>query len=608
VVACTAPSGYVANDGDCDDTDGSVHAESVWYTDADRDGYGDASTAASACTPTASQVANADDCDDTDRAVWEESEWFDDIDGDGYGSSTSGSFVCHPDASQVDNGDDCNDVNRYISPGATETCNDVEDDCDGLTDDADSDLDTSTGTEWSLDTDSDGYWGDTYTVWACDKPSGAATLASANDCDDDDSSVNPGKAEICGDGVDQDCDDDAGECGIGDASSADYAAKYKGITSLDALGASVGIGDIDGDGTNDLAAGAQLATNGAYSAGGIYAFDTWTGTSVSASTATQDFISPASSAYDFSYFGSVMALGDLNRDGDIDILGGGYDYNSGRGIAVWYTPGSTWSATSYTSFSGGSTNDYCGWAVATGDVTGDGNTDAIVSCPGESGGSVYIYQRTTASYEISRTDTTNYQNYGTSIAVADVTGDGQDDMLVGASWGDQLFLNEGPITASGSYSSIYDETRTLSGSGDYVHAVGDVTNDGYDDMLLYVAYGSYLLEGGTGSVLAGASYFGVDTTSACGGDFNDDGIQDLAIGYTDYDSYKGEAIIDYGPVGSMMASDAVISGVSSDYLGSSIAAGDLDNDGIDDLAIGAYNNSEGGTGAGAVYVFLGGGI
>ena len=90
--------------------------------------------------------------------------------------------------------------------------------------------------------------------------------------------------------------------------------------------------------------------------------------------------------------------------------------------------------------------------------------------------------------------------------------------------------------------------------------------------------------------------------------FNDDGIQDLAIGYTEYDSYKGEDIIDYGPVGSIMASDAVITGVSSDYLGSSIAAGDLDNDGIDDLAIGAYNNSEGGTGAGAVYVFLGGGI
>jgi hypothetical protein len=90
--------------------------------------------------------------------------------------------------------------------------------------------------------------------------------------------------------------------------------------------------------------------------------------------------------------------------------------------------------------------------------------------------------------------------------------------------------------------------------------------------------------------------------------FNDDGIQDLAIGYTEYDSYKGEVIIDYGPVGSIMASDAVITGVSSDYLGSSIAAGDLDNDGIDDLAIGAYNNSEGGTGAGAVYVFLGGGI
>ncbi|MSP56797.1 MAG: hypothetical protein EXR69_14530 [Myxococcales bacterium] len=280
-------------------------------------------------------------------------------------------------------------MNAHISPGASETCNEVEDDCDG-------------------------YWGATYTVWACAKPLDAGVLVSANDCDADDADVNPGDAEICGDGVDQDCDADAGERGISDAASSDYAAKYRGVTSLDALGASVAIGDIDG--TDDLAAGAYLATSGAYSSGGIYAFDTWTGTSVSASTAVQDFIM-------------------FDRDGEADILGGGYDTNSGRGIAVWYTLGSIWSSSTYNSFSGGSTNDYCGWAVATGDITGDGNTDAIVSCPGESGGSITIYPRTTSSYEITCTDTTNYQNYGTSIAVADVNGDGQDDMLVGASGG-----------------------------------------------------------------------------------------------------------------------------------------------------------------------------
>ncbi|MSP56798.1 MAG: hypothetical protein EXR69_14535 [Myxococcales bacterium] len=141
-----------------------------------------------------------------------------------------------------------------------------------------------------------------------------------------------------------------------------------------------------------------------------------------------------------------------------------------------------------------------------------------------------------------------------------------------------------------------------------MHAVGDVTDDGYDDMLVYVAYGSYLLGGGTGALLAGTSHLAVDTTSACGGDFNDDGIQDLAIGYTEYDSNKGEAIIDYGPVGTYMTSDVVLTGVSNDYLGSSIAAGDVDGDGVDDLAIGAYNNNEATTGAGAVYVLLGGGI
>ncbi|MFT5681708.1 MAG: hypothetical protein ACI8RZ_002614, partial [Myxococcota bacterium] len=86
---CSAPEGHVTQDGDCDDTDATVHpaAEddctdtidsdcdgstndgidgSLWYTDADADGYGDPDTADKACSAASDQVRSPDDCDDAD--------------------------------------------------------------------------------------------------------------------------------------------------------------------------------------------------------------------------------------------------------------------------------------------------------------------------------------------------------------------------------------------------------------------------------------------------------------------------------------------------------------------------------------------------------------
>ena len=88
--ACTQPSGYIADDDDCDDTesavspaasevcdtidndcDGSVDESdatdaTVWYIDADGDGFGDASVSTTACDAPSGYVDNDDDCDDTD--------------------------------------------------------------------------------------------------------------------------------------------------------------------------------------------------------------------------------------------------------------------------------------------------------------------------------------------------------------------------------------------------------------------------------------------------------------------------------------------------------------------------------------------------------------
>jgi hypothetical protein len=99
-------------------------------------------------------------------------------------------------------GDDCDDGNGAIHPGAIEICNGVDDDCDGLTDDADTDLDATTGTAVWSDGDGDGWGGDPVGSF-CAPPTG--TSAQAGDCDDGDADVHPDGMEVCN-RIDDDCD------------------------------------------------------------------------------------------------------------------------------------------------------------------------------------------------------------------------------------------------------------------------------------------------------------------------------------------------------------------------------------------------------------------
>jgi hypothetical protein len=80
-------------------------------------------------------------------------------------------------------------------------CDDVDDDCDGLTDGQDPSL-TGAGT-WYDDADGDGYGDAASTQTACNQPPHA--VADATDCDDADSGANPGASEVCDD-ADNDCD------------------------------------------------------------------------------------------------------------------------------------------------------------------------------------------------------------------------------------------------------------------------------------------------------------------------------------------------------------------------------------------------------------------
>jgi hypothetical protein len=278
--SCEGTEGTVGDATDCDDTDANVNVTAdelcngfdddcdgdidvdavdatLWYDDADEDGWGAPATEVFACEGT---VAIGEDCDDADAAIHPDAEeicdgldndcdgrtdpkdsvdaltWYADADADGFGTSTTSKACEQPEGwSSVDG--DCDDTNPDTWPEAAETCDDEDNDCD-------SSIDEGVLTTWYLDADGDGFGDDDSLAEGCDAPT-SAYVDEGGDCDDTDSAFNPDATEGC-DGSDYNCDGDVDNdadgddyadqsCGGDDCDDAD-STKYPDTNGLCALG------------------------------------------------------------------------------------------------------------------------------------------------------------------------------------------------------------------------------------------------------------------------------------------------------------------------------------------------------------------------------------
>lgn len=528
LAACSAPEGFVASQDDCNDVDATIF-------------------------PGAGEICNGydDDCDglldDADSEITGQTPWYPDQDGDGHGNAALTYATCTVPVNSATTGDDCDDNDAEVSPEGVESCNGYDDDCDTLIDDADDSV--SGTTAWYPDADGDTFGASNVTARSCAAPKGM--VESSTDCDDTTAAVNPDATEVC-DGYDDNCD------GVTD----DEDDLVEGTTAWHADS------DLDGFGGAAAIEVSCIAPEGAV-ADGTDCDDA----AVAVNPAAIEVCNSIDDDCDL-----------LTDDADIvDTSVGGITSYADHDHDAWGDP-----ATETTT---------CVMAAGRTEVGGD--CDDLVDTIHPERREVCNEIDDDCNLLVDDEDPAVDASDGvTSFLDLDVDGYGDPATVL-----QTCLLPEGRMTIG----EDCDDTSDLTFPG-----APDTCNDGVDedcsgaDLACGLADAAAVISGE-----ASADYAAWDV--ADGGDFTGDGQADVLVGSLSWfysGRRPGAAYVVAGPVsGAVSLADAVlrVGGESNgDYAGSAlVGARDLDGDGLDDLLLGVYGSSRGG-GAGAAAWVSGG--
>ncbi len=394
----------------------------------------------------------------------------------------------------------------------------------------------------------------------------------------------------------------------------DLTANGPVLSNSDHFGISIAnIGDLNNDGTLDIAVGAYFDDAGGTNRGAIHVMLMNSNGTVSSTIEINDLTANGPDLSNDDYFGiSIANIGDLNNDGTLDIAVGASGDSTGgtsRGaihVMLMNSNGTVSSTIEINSLTANgpdlSSYNYFGISIANiGDLNSDGILDIAVGASGDDTGGtdkgaihVMLMNR---DGTISRTieindltasgpDLSNSDNFGQSLAnIGDLNGDGILDIAVGAYYDDAGGTSRGAI-----YVMLMNRDGIISRTIE----INNLTANGPD--------------------LSNSDNFGISIANI--GDLNNDGILDIAVGASDDDAggtNKGAIHVmlmnSNGTVSrTIEINDLTANGpvlFDGDAFGISIAnIGDLNNDGVLDIAVGASGDDAGGTSRGAIHVML----